>query len=67
MSNLNYLRLASAIWVLAVLAVGMMLGIASWGGTLTVALAGAAPLLIARHFWSVPEPSLSQRIQRELR
>lgn len=67
MSKLYSLWLLSAIWVLAVCAVGVVLGISGWRGTLMFALAGAAPILIARHFWRVPEPSLSQRIQRELR
>lgn len=67
MSKLYSPWLISAIWVLAVCALGVVLGISSWGGVLTLAVVGAAPILIARHFWRVPERSLSQSIQRELR
>ena len=67
MSKLYSPWLVAAIWVLAVGAVGVVLGISSWGGTLTLALVGVVPILIARHFWRAPERSLSQSIQGELR
>ena len=67
MSTLNRLLLASAIWLLATSAVGVLLGISSWGSGLALVLASAVPMVIARQYWRAPEPSLSQRIQRELR
>jgi hypothetical protein len=66
MSKVNALWLASAISLLAVCAVAVLLGVSSWAAGLTLVLAGAAPILIARHFWRAPEQSLSQQIQREL-
>jgi hypothetical protein len=67
MSNPNTLWLASAIWLIAMGGAAALLGVRSWGGSLTFVLAGTAPILIAARFWRVPEPSLSQSIQRELR
>ena len=67
MSTLNSLWLAAAIYLLALSAVALSVGVSSLGSWLTILLAGSAPILIARHFWSSPEPSLSQQIQRELR
>jgi hypothetical protein len=58
---------ASAIWVLAVFAVGLALGVSSWGGGMTLVIAAAVPILVAHHFWSAREQSLSEEIQRELR
>lgn len=67
MSILNSLWLASAIYLLALFGVALAVGISTAVGWLTFLLAGMAPILMARHFWRVPEPSLSQHIQRELR
>lgn len=67
MYTLKSLWLVSAISLFVVCAAAILLGVSSWGVGLTLVLAGVAPILIARHFWRVPEPSLSQRIQRELR
>ena len=67
MSNPNTLWLASAIWLLAIGGAAVLLGVRGWGSSLTLVLAGTVPILIAARFWRAPEPSLSQRIQRELR
>jgi hypothetical protein len=67
MSNPNTLWLASAIWLLAIGGAAVLLGVRSWGSAVTLVLAGTAPILIAGRCWRAPEPSLSQRIQRELR
>jgi hypothetical protein len=67
MSILNALWVAAALWVLAVGAAGVVLGISSWTGGLTLILAAVTPILLARRLGAVPEPSLSQSIQRELR
>ena len=67
MSMLNVLWLAAALWVISVGATGMVLGISSWTGGLSLILAAVTPILLARRLGAVPEPSLSQSIQRELR
>lgn len=67
MSTLNSLWLVSAVYLCALGAVALFVGVSNVGGWLTFLLAGTAPILIARRFWSTPEPSLSQQIQRELR
>jgi hypothetical protein len=67
MSTLNSLWLATAVYLCALGGVALFVGVPSAAGWVTVLLAGSAPLLIARHFWSTPEPTLSQQIQRELR
>jgi hypothetical protein len=67
MPTLSSLWLPSAVWLVAVGSVAVLLGISSWAGGVTLVLVSATPLLVARQFWSAPEPSLSQAIQRELR
>ena len=67
MSTVNSVWLASLISMLAMGAVAALFGVSSWGAGLTVLFVGVGPIFIARHFWSAPEPSLSQSIQRELR
>lgn len=67
MSILNSFWLVAALWVLSVGAAGVVLGISSWTGGLTLILAAVTPILLARRLAAVPEPSLSQSIQRELR
>jgi hypothetical protein len=67
MSNPSALWLTSAIWLLAMGGTAILLGVRSWGTSLTLVLLGTAPILLAAHVWRAPEPSLSQRIQRELR
>ena len=67
MSIFSALWFASAIWLLAVGAAGLVLGVSNWTGTLTLAVAAAGPILLARYLSAPAEPSLSQSIQRELR
>ena len=65
MPTVNALWLASTIWLVAG-AVVVLSGGSSLTGALALAFVGAAPGLVASGSWSAPEPSLSQRIQREL-
>lgn len=67
MSILNAFWLAAAVWVLSVGAAGMMLGVSSRAGGLTLTLAGVTPILLARRFGAVAEPRLSHSVQREVR
>lgn len=67
MSSLNSLWLVSAVYLCALAAIALSAGVYTMGGWLTFMLAGSAPMLMAMRFWSTPEPSLSQQIQRELR
>ena len=66
MPTLNALWLASTICIAAGVAV-VLHGASSLSATLALALVGAAPMLVASGSWSAPAPTLSQRIQRELR
>jgi hypothetical protein len=66
MPTINASWLAPAIWLVAAGAVVLFLGTSRLVATLALALVGAAPILVASGSWSAPEPSLSQRIQREL-
>jgi hypothetical protein len=67
MSTLKLLWLVSAVDLCALAAGPLLVGVSTVGGWLMFLFAGTAPILIARRFWSAPEPSLSQQIQRELR
>ena len=67
MSSLNSVWLVSAVYLCALAAIAVSVGVSTVGGWLTFMLARSAPMLIALRFWSTPEPSLSQQIQRELR
>lgn len=67
MSIFNGFWLATALWMLSLGAAGMLLGISSWTGAFTLAVAGVTPMLLARRAGAASEPSLSQSIQRELR
>jgi hypothetical protein len=67
MSIFNAFWLATALWMLSLGAAGMLLGISSWTGAFTLAVAGVMPILLARRVGAASEPSLSQSIQRELR
>lgn len=67
MSILNSLWLVTAVYLCALGAIALFVGVSTVGGWLAFLLAGSAPMLIALRFWSTPEPSLSEQIQRELR
>lgn len=67
MAPVNSLWLVSSVYLCALAAVALSVRVSTVGGWLTFMLAGTAPMLIALRFWSTPEPSLSQQIQRELR
>lgn len=66
--TLQYIKVLSvAAWVLVIGAAGLLAGITSSSGWLSLAALAIVPPIVAMRFWKRPDQTMSQSIQEALR